>query len=74
MITCESNKDVGKISDRMPVILQAQDELRWLGEIDTVSPLYELTQVPRDGILVATAIGADINSTKINNPKLILPL
>ena len=73
IITCESNKDVDKIGTRMPVILHPDDESQWLGEIDTVSPLYELTRIPQQGTLIPVAVGPDINSIKINNPKLILP-
>ena len=73
IITNESNKDVNKIHDRMPIILKPDEEAKWLEPTETISPLYELMQPSPEGVLVATPVGTDINSTKINNPKLIAP-
>lgn len=74
IVTQESNKDVDKIQDRMPIILRPDEEAKWLEQTDTISPLYELMQPSPEGILTAYPVEPDINSTKMNSPKLIAPL
>jgi putative SOS response-associated peptidase YedK len=59
------------IHDRMPIILQPQDEARWLEPSDDLNMLYDLMRPYPDGKLIVQPVGHDINGTKIDNPRLI---
>lgn len=75
VITTESNDDAAAIGDRMPIILRPQDEKRWLNPSATdINTIYDLMRPYENDKISVVPIGDDINSTKIDNPRLITPL
>jgi putative SOS response-associated peptidase YedK len=75
VVTTESNDDIAAIGDRMPIILQPQDEKRWLDSSATdINTIYDLMRPYSNGNISIVPVGNDINSTKIDNPKLIAPI
>jgi len=71
IITIEANDEMSAIHDRMPIILQPEDESRWLEPSDDLNMLYDLMRPYLDGKLTVEPVGDDINGTKIDNPRLI---
>jgi putative SOS response-associated peptidase YedK len=75
LVTVESNDDLHSLTDRMPVILTSEGESQWLdSSVDSASILYNIMRPYPDGELQISAVGSDINSVKIDNPRLITPL
>jgi putative SOS response-associated peptidase YedK len=74
IITIEANDEMSTIHDRMPIILQPQDEEKWLSDSDELNMLYDVMRPYPNGKLVISAVGDDINGTKIDNPRLITPI
>jgi putative SOS response-associated peptidase YedK len=74
IITTDANNDVRDIHDRMPMILQPQDEERWLSASDEINMLYDIMRPYPNNSLTAHPVGHDVNGTKIDNPRLISPL
>lgn len=74
IVTVESNQDMANIHDRMPVILQPEDEEKWLSDSDELNMLYDIMRPYPNGKLSIEAVGHDINGTKVNNPRLITPI
>ncbi len=75
IITTIPGRDVETINDRMPVILRASDESRWLNPaIDNMNALYDVMRSYPDGMLLIDKVGPDVNSVKIDNPRLISPI
>lgn len=75
IITTIPSRDVEAINDRMPVILRATDESRWLNPaIDNMNALYDVMRSYPDGMLLIDKVGSDVNSIKIDNSRLIYPI
>ena len=70
MLTCPSNQTVGKVHERMPVILPKGVELDWLG----MKPDEAKTFLrPYSGKMSSYEISKDINSSKVDSPELVKP-
>ncbi|MBF0553984.1 MAG: SOS response-associated peptidase, partial [Nitrospirae bacterium] len=72
IITTRANALIGKIHDRMPVIIHKDDYDLWLGhEADAVSGLLRLYP---DDEMEAVDVSTMVNSTKNNSPECIRPI
>lgn len=73
IITCEANEVVGKIHDRMPVILDKDNCWKWLED----SPEKDLTALlkpyPHEG-MEAYTVSTRVNNPRIEDPQLIQPI
>lgn len=74
IVTVESNHDLAAIHDRMPIILQPEDEEKWLSDSDELNMLYDIMRPYSNGKLIIELVGHDINGIKIDNPRLITPV
>jgi putative SOS response-associated peptidase YedK len=74
IITIEANNEMSAVHDRMPIILRPEDEARWLEPSDDLNMLYDIMRPYLDAKLTIEPVGLDINSTKIDNPRLTTPL
>lgn len=75
IVTTVPNKEMGTINKRMPVILHSEDEATWLDPaVDDVSTLYKIMRPYDDEMLQIKMVTPDVKSTKINDPRLIVPL
>jgi putative SOS response-associated peptidase YedK len=73
IITTEANSKVASIHDRMPVILNKQDEKTWLNKnTDKDDLLALLKPYPADKISSYT-VSSEVNSPANNRPSLINP-
>ncbi|QQG51256.1 MAG: SOS response-associated peptidase [Candidatus Saccharibacteria bacterium] len=71
IVTTEANDEMCAISDRMPVILQPEEEHTWLNPTASdINTLYDSMR-PYDKPLRAHQVGFEVNNTKADNPKLI---
>lgn len=68
IITCEPNKTMSEIHNRMPVILYKEDEGKWLNP-DTVEPerLLPLLNPLEDSLMTAYPISKRVNSPTNND-------
>jgi putative SOS response-associated peptidase YedK len=73
IITTRANESVGKITDRMPVILDRKGELVWLNNSSTEAELISLLKVYPSEKLNLYPVSPRINDTKINVPSLLIP-
>jgi putative SOS response-associated peptidase YedK len=75
IITTQPNKAVKPVHDRMPVILKAEDQDRWL-DSDVVEPerLTPLLVPFPDNLMDSYPIGTLVNSPKNDSRELIEPL
>jgi len=72
IITCDSNKLVAKIHDRMPVILRKDHEAMWLKEGETdIDRLLSLLNPYPEKEMEAYVVSSLVNSPKNNNKSLI---
>ena len=75
IITTEPNEEMSSIHDRMPVILHPEDEASWLepsnATRDSIEPLLRPFE---DNGLEMYEGSSDVNVTRTNDSKLILPL
>lgn len=71
LITTEANAEMSTVHNRMPIILQPQDEERWLGPSDELNMLYDIMRAYPDTKLAIYPVGDEINNIKIDNPRLI---
>lgn len=75
IITCAPNALVGRIHNRMPVILHKRDYTTWLDtppeEVDKIMPL--LTAYPADEMEMYE-VSRTVNSPKNDGPELIMPV
>ena len=75
IITTSATDSVGRIHDRMPVVIAADDWKRWLdptvAEPSTVEPLMQPAQ---STALSAFPVSVRVNSVRNNGPELIEPL
>lgn len=76
VVTTTASKDLSELGERMPVILNPEDEATWLDPTtDDTDVLFGLTRpYSYKGSLDIKRVGPDIFSTKINKPSLISEL
>ena len=71
MITTDANELIAPISDKMPAILKASDESKWLELHHTMEDLLELIQpFPADQMGMYT-VSPMIDSNKVDQPSMI---
>lgn len=74
IVTTEASDQISDIADRMPVILQPEDEHTWLNPTASdINTLYDIMR-PYDKTLQIHQVGFEVNNTKADNPKLITPI
>lgn len=75
IITCDSNPLIGKIHDRMPVILNREDEEKWLSSEETnMDKLLSLLKAYPGKGMEMYEVTSLVNSPKNNNERLIEPV
>jgi putative SOS response-associated peptidase YedK len=75
IITCEPNPQVGRIHDRMPVVIEEKDAASWLHpETAGLKQCMDLARPAGDGVLAFHEVGPDVNSFKNDRPDLMQPL
>lgn len=76
IITTEPNKEMRAVHDRMPVILQKEDEDSWLSPVhnDDRGVIEALLHPYEDNGLEIYKVSSDVNAVKNNDKKLIYPL
>ena len=72
IITTAANAEMRALHDRMPLVLEPADWPLWLGE--AVGDAAALLRPARDGTLSAWPVSARVNSPKINEADLLLPV
>jgi putative SOS response-associated peptidase YedK len=73
ILTTVANRIMSDVHDRMPVILNPEDEERWLFEGD-VTRLMDLLKPAPEGKLARYPISSRINSPRNDDENLILPV
>jgi putative SOS response-associated peptidase YedK len=75
IVTTEPNEEISSVHNRMPAILQQEDEASWLKPSkvtrDDVEPLLRPFD---DNELEMYEVSSDVNATQHNDAKLILPM
>src|SRR5450432_1741831 len=75
VITTEATDDIGRIHDRMPMLVEPQNWARWLDpRIDDPEMLSELLVPAAAGRLEAFAVSTQVNDVRNNGPELIEPV
>ena len=75
VITTEANQEMSAVSERMPLILQPQDEADWLDDTKTEAGMvYDLMRPYSDDTLLIHEVSDVVNGTKVDTVKLINPL
>ena len=75
VITTEATDDVGRIHDRMPMLVEPQNWDRWLDpQLTDVEPLLELLVPAAPGRLEAYPVSTMVNDVRNNGPQLVQPL
>jgi putative SOS response-associated peptidase YedK len=75
IITVNPNKIVGDIHNRMPALLSAEDEDKWIDSSLTDSKiLHSLLRTFPDNDMEAYQVSREVNNPKNDSPNLILPL
>ncbi len=72
-ITTQANPTVGQIHNRMPVILQPEDEARWLDLTTNPDQLFGLLR-PYAGKLQYYPVSPRLNSPAYDDPQCIAPV
>jgi putative SOS response-associated peptidase YedK len=72
IITTAANAEMQVLHDRMPLVLEPADWPLWLGESRGDAPA--LLRPAPDGTLSAWRVSSRVNSPKINDAELVLPL
>ena len=73
MVTIDANELIAPISDKMPAILKASDESKWLELHHTMEDLLELLQpFPAEQMGMYT-VSPMIDSNKVDQPSMIKP-
>jgi putative SOS response-associated peptidase YedK len=73
IITTESNSLVGKIHNRMPVILRKADESTWLDKNTNLEIIAKLLKPYKGNDMAAYPVASEANNAKIDVPNLIKP-
>lgn len=72
IVTTNSGSESDATPSRLPVIVHPDDEADWLNpEIDDINVLYRIMRPYDPDKLLAIKVGDDINSAKIDTPRLI---
>lgn len=71
ILTTKANKTVGKIHDRMPVILRKKDHDVWLDKDTSHEELKSLFRSYSDNEMEANPVSRDVNSPRIDKASLI---
>jgi putative SOS response-associated peptidase YedK len=76
VITTEATDDVGRIHDRMPMLVEPENWDRWLDPrtSDSGADLRELLVPAAPGRLDAYAVSTKVNDVRNNGPELVVPL
>jgi putative SOS response-associated peptidase YedK len=75
VITTEATDDIGRIHDRMPMLVEPENWARWLDpNIHDPELLRELLVPAAAGRLEAFAVSTQVNDVRNNGPELIEPL
>ncbi|GAC1483840.1 MAG: SOS response-associated peptidase [Candidatus Saccharimonadales bacterium] len=76
IMTTEPNREAATVHNRMPVILHQADEPDWVSSAhnNDQSELESLLRPLKDDALELYEVSRDVNTTKINNDGLMLPL
>jgi putative SOS response-associated peptidase YedK len=75
VLTCEPNKSVGEVHDRMPVILAEADWPKWLGEEPaTEQELLALLKPCPDEALKIWPVDNKVGNVRNTGPQLIRPI
>lgn len=72
IITCPPNQEMSAVHNRMPVILQKEDQGAWL-EAKREEDIQHLLQTPADDLLKMYSVSSRVNSVRNNGPELHLP-
>jgi putative SOS response-associated peptidase YedK len=72
IVTTAANEAMGRIHDRLPVILEPGDWSLWLGEAGKGAAAL-MKSAPEDA-LAFTRVGTEVNSNRASGPGLIAPL
>lgn len=71
IITTEANELIGQIHDRMPVILNKDDESKWLNTNEDIKQITSLLKPYPENLMKMYPVSALVNSTYNNSPDLI---
>ncbi len=75
VITTEAADDVGRIHDRMPMLVEPQNWNRWLDpRVDDPKDLSRLLVPAAPGRLAAYPVSTQVNDVRNNGPELIAPI
>lgn len=73
ILTTEPNKEMAKLHDRMPLILNEEDYTHWLA-VDRKEDIETLLHPYHDNALKMFEVSKSVNSVKANDNTLILPV
>jgi putative SOS response-associated peptidase YedK len=75
IVTTDANATVGRIHDRMPVILAPEDYARWLGEVEAAPSELKGILRPYDGELLMWPVSPRMNrQADVEGPEVIEPV
>ena len=75
VITTEATDEVGRIHDRMPMLVEPHNWDRWLDpQLTDVEPLLELLVPAAPGRLEAYPVSTMVNDVRNNGPQLVQPV
>jgi putative SOS response-associated peptidase YedK len=74
IITTEPNQEMTAIHNRMPVILQPDDEKAWLEAGDTQEAIEGFLHPYHDNGLELFEVSKDVNAVRNNDGRLVLPV
>jgi putative SOS response-associated peptidase YedK len=74
IITTQANELVGRLHDRMPVLLEAEDWDGWLAEETAVEALREVLHPAPEPALDVYAVSPAVNNVRSEGPELLAPL
>lgn len=73
IITTRPNEKIAAIHDRMPVILPAEDESRWIGQ-NSEEDLLKLLKPYPAGKMITYPVSTLVNSPKNDSPEILKPV
>jgi len=74
IVTTQANEMMKGLHDRMPVILEKKDELKWIDNDLQVNNALELLQPYPSELMKAHPVSTLVNIPVNNSPELILPV
>lgn len=72
IITCPPNTEMTAVHDRMPVILQGEEQRAWL-EAEDPNDIQTLLRTPENDLLKMYPVSTRVNSVRNNGPDLHFP-